>query len=115
MRDLRKGRKFGRVKNQREALLQSLAVNLIMRNKIKTTLPKAKEMRPYVERLVSYAKKGGVLGLRQVLKTIPKEAAQKLVKEIAPKYADRNGGYTRIIKGLRRPGDAAFTAIIEFI
>lgn len=115
MRDVRKGRKFGRVKKQREALLQSLAVNLIMRNKIKTTLAKAKELRPFVERQVSYAKKGGMTGFRAVRKTLPEVAAKKLMKEIAPRYEDRTGGYTRIIKGLRRPGDAAYTAVIEFI
>lgn len=115
MRDLRKGRKFGRVKSQREALLQSLAVNLIMHNKIKTTTPKAKELRPFIERQISYAKKGGVLGIRQVKKTLSSVAAEKLVKEIAPRYMNRNGGYTRIIKGLKRPGDAAEMSIIEFI
>jgi len=115
MRDLRKGRKLGRVKNQREALLKALAVNLIMHNKIKTTTAKAKELRPFIERQVSYAKKGGVLGMRQVKKTLSKVAAEKLVKEIAPKYTDRNGGYTRITKGLRRVGDAAEVSIIEFI
>src|SRR3989344_777952 len=115
MRDLRKGRKLGRVKNQREALLKSLAVNLIMHNKIKTTTPKAKELRPFIERLVTYAKKGGVLGMRQVKRTLSSVAAEKLVKEIAPRYADRKGGCTRIIKGLRRAGDAAEVSIIEFI
>ena len=115
MRDLRKGRKFGRVKNQREALLQSLAVNLIMHNKIKTTTPKAKELRPFIERQISHAKKGGMLGMRQVKKTLSSVAAEKLVKEIAPRYVSRNGGYTRITKGLRRAGDAAEMSIIEFI
>ncbi|MEK9175734.1 MAG: 50S ribosomal protein L17 [Patescibacteria group bacterium] len=115
MRDLRKGRKLGRVKNQREALLKSLAVNLIMHNKIKTTTPKAKELRPFIERLVSYAKNGGVLGVRQVKQTLSMVAAEKLVKEIAPRYVDRKGGYTRIIKGLRRTGDAAEISVIEFI
>ncbi len=115
MRDLRKGRKLGREKGQRDALLQSLAVNLIMHSKIKTTEAKAKELRPYIERLITHAKKGGMAGFRQVGAILPKVATGKLVKEIAPRYSERSGGYTRIIKGLRRAGDAAKTAFIEFV
>lgn len=115
MRDLRKGRKLGRVKKQREALMQSLAVHLIMRKKIKTTLAKAKEVRPYIERLVTYAKKGGVFGFRAVRTLIPADAAKQLVKEIAPQYQNRQGGYTRIVKLTPRRGDAATMAFIEFV
>lgn len=115
MRDLRKGRKLGRERGQRKALLQSLAVQLIMHGKIKTTLPKAKEVRPYVERLVSYAKQGGVRGHRLVRQELPVVASGHLVKTIAPRFAERAGGYTRITRGLRRKGDAAQTAFIEFV
>lgn len=115
MRDLRKGRKLGRERNQRRALMRSLAVNLIMKGKIKTTLPKAKEMRPYVEHLITYAKKGGLRAHRLVRQELPKVSAERLVKVIAPRYEARNGGYTRIMKGLRRPGDAAYMAFIELV
>ncbi len=115
MRDLRKGRKFGREKDQRNALLKSLAVSLIMHSKIKTTLPKAKETRPHVERLITHAKKGGVAGYRIARKFLPAVAADRLMKEVAPKYADRKGGYTRIVKLPRRRGDAAPMAFIELV
>lgn len=117
MRHLKKGRKFGRVRNQRKALLQSLSSSLIEHGKIKTTLPKAKELKPYVERLVTYAKKGtkGGLGVRVLRYFLPKEASLKLVQEIAPKYLERKGGYTRIIKLHPRVRDAAKMAYIEFV
>ena len=112
-----KGRKFGRVKNQREALLQSLAVNLIMHNKIKTTTPKAKELRPHIERLITYAKKGTKAGegARALSAFLPKKASLKLVRDVAPKYFERKGGYTRIIKLPARARDAAQMAYIELI
>jgi large subunit ribosomal protein L17 len=115
MRDLRKGRKLGREKDQRNALLASLAVALISHGKIKTTTAKAKELRPYIERLVTYAKKGGMQGMRLVGKTIPRVATQKLVRDIAPKYAERKGGYTRIVHLEARKRDAAKIAFIEFV
>jgi len=112
-----KTRKFGRERNQRRAFLRSLAVGLITSGKIKTTLARAKALRPVAERLVTHAKKSGnlVLGYRGARKFLPKEAAAKLVKEIAPKYEARNGGYTRIIKLNRRGGDASQMALIEFV
>lgn len=112
---MRKGRKFGRVKNQRKALIQSLAVNLIMRGKIKTTEAKAKELRPHVERFVTYGKKPADMGFRLVRQFLPERAAKKLVKELVPKYAERKGGYTRIIKLPARAKDAAHMAFIEFV
>ncbi len=117
MRHLKKGRKLHREKGQRTALLKSLASNLILRKKIKTTLAKAKEMRPFVERLVSLAKRYdfGQNAHREVLKFLPKNAAAKLVKEVAPKYKERRGGYTRIIKLLPRKTDSARMAFIEFV
>lgn len=117
MRHLKKGKKFGRVRNQRKALLQSLSSSLIERGKIKTTLPKAKELRPYIERLVTYAKKGtkGGSGIRALRYFLPKKVSLKLVRVIAPKYTERKGGYTRIIKLHPRIRDAAKMAYIEFV
>jgi len=117
MKHQKKGRKFGREKNQRRAFLKSLAVNLIMHGKIKTTLARAKELRPFVERIVTHAKTHDTLSAeyREVRKILPKEAAKKLVKEVAPKFKERNGGYTRIIRLGQRDGDAAKMAFIEFV
>ena len=109
-------RKFGRKRNQRKALLKSLAVALILRGKIKTSAARAKDLRRFAERLVPYAQnQSPPLALREIPKFINKTAAKKLVKDIAPKYKERQGGYTRIIKAGRRAGDAAETAYIEFI
>lgn len=114
---MKKARKFGRERNQRRAFLRSLAVSLIARGKIKTTLARAKELRPVAERLVTRAKRSEnpVLAHRDARRFLPKEAAAKLVKEIAPRYGTRNGGYTRIIKLNRRSGDASRMAFIEFV
>jgi|SRR3989344_4912743 len=113
----KKGRKFGRERNQRKALIKSLAVALIDKGKIKTTLPKAKELRPHIERLVTYAKKGvkDGAGFRMVQKFLPKQSSEKILKDIAPKYENRKGGYTRIIRLNPRPTDAAKMAFIEFV
>ena len=117
MKKLKKGRKFGRVRKQRKALLKSLSVGLIEKGKIKTTLPKAKELRPHIERLVTYAKKGSKdgAGMRALQPILPKKAIYKLMKDVVPKYIDRKGGYTRIIKLRSRARDAAQMAYIEFI
>ena len=116
MKHQKVGRKFGREKGQRKAFFKSLALALIMNGKIKTTLPRAKELRPYAERLVTYAKIADKsLALRSVGAQLPKVASKKLVSVIAPKYAERKGGYTRVIKLGRRQGDAADMAYIEFI
>lgn len=108
-------RKFGRKKDQRKALLKGLAVNLFLRGKIKTTEAKAKEMRGLVERLIQKTKKGDLAGIRYAAKFLPKMVVKKLVKDIVPKYLDRQGGYTRIIRIGQRKNDAAETAIIELI
>lgn len=109
-------RKFHRERNQRKAFLRSLAVALITRGKIKTTLPRAKETRAVVERLITYAKKKTLSGAyREITKFINKSAAKKLIKDIAPKYAERKGGYTRIMKIGQRQGDAAKMVYIEFV
>ena len=95
--------------------MQSLAVNLIVHSKTKTTLAKAKEVRPYIERLITYAKRGGISSFRATRRLIPSAAAERLIKEIVPRYQERKGGYTRIIKIPRRKGDAAALAFIELV
>ncbi|MCR6591000.1 LSU ribosomal protein L17p [Campylobacter insulaenigrae] len=109
-------RKLGRTSTHRAALLKNLTIAIIKAGKIETTLPKAKELRGYVERLITRARKGDFNAHRVVFASLQdKEATNKLVTEIAPKYTDRNGGYTRIIKTRTRRGDAAEMAFIEFV
>ena len=116
MRHSNANRKFGRETNQRHALLRSLASNLINSGKIITTEAKAKEIRPYVEKLVTTAKAGTVTARRLITSRIgnPK-SVKKLVEVIAPKYKERAGGYTRVIKLPQRVGDGSRMATIEFV
>ncbi|MEA2715110.1 MAG: large subunit ribosomal protein [Candidatus Parcubacteria bacterium] len=109
-------RKFGREKNQRHALMQSLARNLIRDSRIRTTTAKAKELRPFVEKLVTTAKSGTV-ACRRLISSRLHDAAQtkKLVDTIAPKYKDRHGGYTRIIRLANRELDGSPMSLIEFV
>lgn len=110
-----KGRKFGRERDQREALIKGLADSLIIHESIETTIDKAKELRPYVERLVTKARKGGLHNRRQVIKSLHTlEAAHKLVDGIAPKIK-RDSGYLRIEKSDVRRGDNAQLARISFV
>ncbi|MCI7024107.1 MAG: 50S ribosomal protein L17 [Campylobacter sp.] len=107
-------RKLGRTSSHRAALLKNLSIAIIKSGKIETTLPKAKELRSYFEKLVTRARKGDSEAHRAVFASIQdKESVKKLVSEIAPKFADVNGGYTRIIKTRVRKGDAAQMAYIE--
>ncbi len=116
MRHLKQGRKFGRERGQRKAFLKGLAHNLIQRERIITTEARAKELRPFVERLITYGKKQNLAGLRLLLKQLPKSTAYKMQHTIAPKYKERQGGYTRIVKHTeRRKQDGAKKATIEFI
>ncbi len=110
-------RKFGRVRKVRNALINSLASNLIVREKIKTTLPKAKELRPFVEKLVTRAKKGDMATRRLITGTLSGRTrdVKKLFDVLAPKYKDKKGGYTRIVKLGVRVADGAPMAIIEFV
>jgi len=110
-------RKFGRVRKVRVALINSLALNLIVRGKIKTTEPKAKELRPFVEKLVTGAKKGDPATRRLIISKLSnrRPEVKKLFDVIAPKYADRKGGYTRVLKLGARKSDGAPMAIIEFV
>ena len=116
MRHMKAGRTFNRDTNARKALFIGLAKNLIEKEQIKTTLPKAKELRSYVEKLITRARKGDSEAHRYVFAALQDKAAtNKLVTEVAPKFANRNGGYTRIIKTRIRKGDAAEMAFIELI
>lgn len=109
-------RKLGRVKKQRTALLRSLAISLIKHDKIKTTEAKAKELRPFVEKLVTKGKKNSVASRRLVSSRLDNDIAlKKMFDVISPKYKEREGGYTRIIKLPKRMGDGGSMAIIEFV
>jgi large subunit ribosomal protein L17 len=119
MRHQKKGRKLNRTASHRKALFSNLAASLVIHKKIRTTDAKGKELRSYIERLVTYAKKGDVHGRRLIQKRITgkrgKEIANILIHEIAPVYADRQGGYTRLIKLYNRKNDNAPVSLIEFI
>jgi large subunit ribosomal protein L17 len=102
------GRKFGRKTDQRRALIKSLAESLVLRESIQTTLPKAKELSSYVEKLITKAKKGDLHSRRQVISGLMTlEAAHKLVDDIAPKLNGRTSGHLRIERGDLRRGDGA--------
>lgn len=113
----KKGQTFGRSSNQRRALLRSLARSLVMHERISTTEAKAKALRPFVERLVTYAKKGTLASRRLALTRLGDAAAvKKLFDSIAPRYATRAGGYTRVVKRAKRgANDARKLAYIAFI
>ncbi len=109
-------RKLNRTSSHRKALLKNLAIALIMNEKIETTVAKAKTLRSYIEKLITKARVGDFNAHREVFAHLQdKEATKKLMNEIAPKYKERNGGYTRIIKTRVRRGDAAPMAFIEFV
>jgi large subunit ribosomal protein L17 len=117
MRHRKAGRTLSRTASHRLALLRNLSIALIEHERIITTVAKAKELRPFIEKLVTLARKGTLHARRLCLQRLPnKDAVAKLFKEIGPRFADRPGGYTRIIKRLeRRLGDAGQTAFIEFL
>ena len=116
MRHLKAGRKFGRTSAHRKALFRNLVGALIERERISTTLAKAKELRGKVERTITLGKKGTLHARRQAFKLTPqKEAVQKVFGSLADRYANRPGGYTRIIKIGARRGDNAPMAFIELV
>jgi len=132
MKHLKKGRKLGRKKNQRKALLKSLAANLILKEKMKTTEAKAKEVRPFVEKLITKSRNvvinkeidssdssssivKNLSAVKYLAKYLPEKARKKIIKEIGPRYQKRAGGYTRIIKLGPRRTDGAKMAIIELV
>jgi len=109
-------RKLGRTSAQRRAMLRQLTTDLLKYGKIETTFCRAKEVQPVVEKMITLGKKGNLAAYRKALAYITKEdVAQSLFKEIAPRYAERNGGYTRVVRLGARRGDAAETAIIELV
>ena len=110
------GRRFSRSSSHRQAMFANLAVSLIEHEQIVTTLPKAKDLRPIVEKLVTLGKRGDLHARRQVIAQIGNESVVKrLFDTIAPRYATRNGGYLRIMKAGFRQGDNAPMAVIEFV
>ena len=119
MKHGRKVKKLNRTSSHRKALLSNLVSSLVIHKQIITTDIKAKELKRYAERLVSYAKKNNLHGRRLILKKIKgsnnKSIANILIHEIAPMYKDRNGGYTRIIKLSNRKNDNALVSMIEFV
>ena len=111
-----KGRRFARSVSHRKSMFANLAVSLIEHEQIVTTLPKAKDLRPIAEKLVTLGKRGDLHARRQVIAQIGNEGVVKrLFETIAPRYATRNGGYLRIMKAGFRPGDNAAMAVIEFV
>lgn len=116
MRHAKAGRKLNRTRSHRKAMLGNLAVALIKHEQIVTTLPKAKALRPYVEKLITLGKRGDLHARRRAIAKLPeKEWAKKLFETLAPRYADRAGGYTRVLKAGYRFGDNAPMAVIEFV
>jgi len=111
-----RGRRFNRSVSHRGAMLANLCASLIKHEQIVTTLPKAKDLRPVVEKLITLAKKGGLSARRQLIAEIGDETqVRKLFDVLAKRYQDRKGGYTRILKAGFRYGDSAPMAVIEFV
>ena len=109
-------RKLGKTSTQRKALLRQQVTDLLENGKMETTFYRAKEVQPVVEKMITLGKKGDLAAYRQAMAVITREdVVKKIFKEIAPNYAERNGGYTRIIRTGVRRGDAAETAMIELV
>lgn len=116
MRHGKRGRKLGRTASHKKAMLNNMATSLFDNGKVRTTLPKAKELRGVAERLISFAKRGDLHARRQVLRRIQnKVVLTKLFEEIGPSFADRSGGYTRILKLGPRRGDSSELCLIELV
>jgi len=116
MRHKMSGRKLNRTCSHRKAMFANMAVAVIKHEQIKTTLPKAKEIRPIVEKLVTLGKKGGVSNRRRAFAILRDDASvSKLFDVLADRYKDRQGGYTRVLKAGYRYGDSAPMAIVEFV
>ena len=116
MRHRMKGRKLNRTAEHRKALFMNLSKALIKHEQITTTLPKAKELRGVVDKLITLGKKGGLSNRRLAIARLQdKELVEKIFSELAERYKDRDGGYTRVLKAGYRPGDDAPMAIIELV
>ncbi|MBR7010068.1 MAG: 50S ribosomal protein L17 [Oscillospiraceae bacterium] len=109
-------RKLGKTSAQRKAMLRQQVTDLLEHGKLETTFTRAKEVQPVVEKMITLGKKGGLANYRRALAYITKEdVANKLFKDVAPGYAERNGGYTRVTRTGPRRGDAAEMAVIELV
>ena len=109
-------RKLGKTSAQRKALLRQQVTDLLENGKMETTFCRAKEVQPVVEKMITLGKKGGLANYRRAMAYITKEdVVKKLFDEVAPKYAERNGGYTRVTRTGARRGDAAEMAVIELV
>ena len=109
-------RKLGKTTDQRMAMLRQQVTDFLDKGRMETTITRAKEIKPMAEKMITLGKKGDLAAYRQALSFITREdVANKLFKEIAPKYADRNGGYTRVTRIGQRRGDAAEMAVIELV
>lgn len=116
MRHGNSGRKFARTAEHRKAMFANMASSLITHEQIVTTLPKAKDLRPIVEKLITLAKRGDLNSRRNAVAQIRDEkAVKKLFEVLGPRYKDRNGGYTRVLKAGFRYGDSAAVGVIEFV
>ncbi|WP_025899890.1 50S ribosomal protein L17 [Sneathiella glossodoripedis] len=116
MRHRKSGRKFSRTSSHRQAMFANMAAALIKHEQIKTTLPKAKDLRPIVEKLITLGKRGDLHARRQLLAKLSEKAiVDKLITTLSERYEERNGGYTRVLKAGFRTGDAAPMAIIELV
>lgn len=116
MRHRLSGRKLNRTSAHRKALFNNLAAALIQHEQIKTTLPKAKDLRPIAEKLITLGKRGNLHARRQAIAVLgDAKLAAKLFDTLAPRYAKRSGGYTRVLKAGFRYGDASPMAVIEFV
>ena len=116
MRHRKKGKELSRTATHRKALLRNLATSLFRHERIETTTAKAKELRPYAERLITLARRGDVHSRRLAGRKIQdREVLGKLFKDIAPRFGERPGGYTRILKLGHRKGDAAEMSLIELV
>ena len=116
MRHGKSGRKLNRTSSHRKAMFANMASSLIEHEQIITTVPKAKEIRPFVEKLVTLGKKGDLASRRLAIsRTRDEEAVRKLFGTLAPRYAERNGGYIRIMRAGFRYGDNAPMAVVEFV
>jgi large subunit ribosomal protein L17 len=116
MRHRMSGRKLNRTSAHRKAMFSNLAAALIQHEQIKTTLPKAKDLRPIVDKLITLGKRGNLHARRQAIAVLgDAKLAAKLFDTLAPRYAKRNGGYTRVLKAGFRYGDASPMAVVEFV
>jgi large subunit ribosomal protein L17 len=116
MRHRKAGNKLGRTMSHRRALMRNMASALVVHGKVETTLQKAKALRPVVERLITIGREDNLAGRRRAATLLMgKEPVQRLFDDVGPRFADRPGGYTRIVRTRHRAGDAAPMAIIELV